>query len=163
MPDPATLAFMLRAGVVLLAVVGILGAAAELATARHWALPIQFVPWVALAVLVVALLLLAVSRRPGIVRIVRVLGVLVLLASMFGVYTHVAANLAAGALSRPDWAQLAATEQWWLAASRTVGSTPPLAAGVLGYAAALVLLATIGLRRRVPAPVRAEGAVVAGD
>lgn len=151
---------LMRAGVVGLALVGILGAAAELATARHWAQPLQFVPWVALAVLLLALVLLAVGRRRS-VGAVRTLAGLVLLTSMFGVYVHVAANHAIGAATRPDWAQLTATTQWWLAASKTVGETPPLAAGVLGYAAALVLLATVGLRRRVPDP--ADRATVAGN
>ncbi|MGQ0574615.1 MAG: hypothetical protein ACT4RN_10490 [Pseudonocardia sp.] len=144
---------LMRTGVVVLAVVGIAGTAAELAAARHWGLPVQFVPWVSLALLALALVLLGLLRRRA-AALVRVIGVLVLGASGFGVYMHLATNLAAGAATRPDWAQLPPSTQWWLAASQSVGDTPPFAAGALGYAAALVLLATVGLRRPAPAQVQ---------
>ena len=157
---------LMRAGVVLLAVAGILGAAAELASARHWSEPIQFVPWVALGVLTLALLLLATARgRRGRLAVVRVLALGVMAASAYGVFVHIASNRDAGALDArfaATWDQLPAATQWWYAASMTVGPAPPLAAGVLGYAAALVLLATIGLRRR-PAPADSDATVATGD
>lgn len=154
----------MRLGVVGLAVAGILGAAAELATARHWKQPVQLVPWVALGVLAVAVALLAVFRWRAVV-VVRVLAVLVLLTSAFGVYEHVAANYDAGPLDgrySETWAQLPLTTQLWYAASMTVGPAPPLAAGVLGYAAALVLLGTVRSRRSADV-TRARETVVAGD
>jgi len=142
----------MRVGVAGLAVLGVLGAAAELATARHWQVTVQLVPWVALGALVVAIALLPVARRhPSLVVVVRALAVLVLGASAFGVYEHIATNYAAGSSSRhygQVWGQLSEPTRWWYAASMTVGSVPPLAAGVLGYAALLTLLATVGLRRR---------------
>lgn len=157
---------LMRSGVVALAVVGILGAAAELATARHWKEPIQLVPWVALGVLAVALVLLAFARgRRRAVTTVRLLAVLVLLTSGFGVYEHVASNYDAGPLDGrylDTWEQLPLATRWWYAASKTVGPAPPLAAGVLGYAAALVLLGTVGLRRE-DGSVRADGAGAGGD
>lgn len=156
----------MRRGVVALAVVGVLGAAAELATARHWKEWIQLVPWVALGVLAVAVgLLVGFRRRPAAIVVVRVLAVLVLLTSVFGVYEHVASNYDAGPLDgryADSWDGLPQTTRWWYAASMTVGPAPPLAAGVLGYAAALVLLATVGLGRR-GGSVRADGVGVGGD
>lgn len=154
----------MRAGVVLLAVVGVLGSAAELASARHWAEPIQLVPWAALGVLVVALLLLAAARgRGGALAVVRLLAVVVMAASAFGVYEHVAANHDTGALDgrySATWDTLPEATKWWYAASQTVGPAPPLAAGVLGYAAALTLLATVGMRRR---PSRVDAGTSTGD
>ena len=54
---------LLRYGLLALAAVGVLGAAADLAMARHWASPIQFVPWAALGMLAVALAL--ITARPS--------------------------------------------------------------------------------------------------
>lgn len=142
---------LMRSGVVLLAVFGIAGSAAELGSARHWAVPLQLVPWVSLGILVLALLLLGLYRSRA-AALVRVLAVLVIAASGLGVYFHISANLAAGPAARPDWDQLAPATQWWLAASQSVGDTPPLAAGALGYAAALVLLSTVGLRKPATKP-----------
>lgn len=149
--DGAPAIAVMRAAVVGLAGLGVLGTVAELATARHWRQPVQIVPWVALGVLVVALALLPAARgRPALLAAVRVLAVLVLVGAAFGIYEHIAANHDAGPLNgryAATWAQLPVLTRWWFAASMTVGPAPPLAPGVLGYAALLTLIATVGLGR----------------
>ena len=76
----------------------------------------------------------------------RILAVLVLGASLYGVVQHVLTNLAAGPFDPAlgaTWAGLPIYEQVWLAATKQVGSAPTLAPGVLGQTALVLLLATI--------------------
>ncbi|WP_336204175.1 hypothetical protein [Nonomuraea sp. LPB2021202275-12-8] len=146
-------AVFMRRALAALTAVGILGAAFELFAERHWRSPQQLIPWVALALLAVAVLLLLLRDSPGLITAVRVIAVVVLLASAFGVYAHVSANVAMGS---PD----PGIAGYWQALTKTVGSAPPLAPGMLGQSALLLLLATLAgpasaaassRHRRVPA------------
>ena len=146
-------------GLLALTVIGILAAAFELATERHWNSSEQLIPWVALAVLAVATVLVAIPGGRGIT-VARVLALLVLAASVYGVITHVVVNYEAGALDQryaDAWDSLPLLQRWWYAATKTVGPAPTLAPGVLGQTALLLLLATLigprhpsrnGLQRR---------------
>jgi hypothetical protein len=141
---------LVRRGLVALTVVGILAAAFELATERHWNGFEQLIPWIALAVLAVAVGLLFVPAGRG-VSAARVLAVLVLGASAYGVLDHVLVNYESGALDQrysESWDTLPGLEQWWLAVTKTVGPAPTLAPGVLGQSALLLFLASIGWTRR---------------
>ena len=112
-------------------------------------------PWAALLVLTIALLLLTIRPGQQAVKLARVLAGLVVLASIFGVFKHVQANLDAGVLDvayETRWTSLSFPVQLWYAMTKTVGPTPPLAAGVLAQAAFLTLLAS----RRHPATTRAR-------
>jgi hypothetical protein len=132
-------------GLIALTVIGILAAAFELATERHWNSPAQLIPWVALAVLAVATALVVIPEGRG-VAIARVLAGLVLAASIYGVITHVVVNYDAGALDQryaDAWDSLPMLQRWWYAATKTVGPAPTLAPGVLGQTAVLLLLATL--------------------
>jgi hypothetical protein len=142
---------LVRRGLVALTAIGIAAAAFELYGERHWNGPEQLVPWVALAVLAVAtgLVLLpgGAARTTG-----RVLALLVLAASAYGVADHILVNYDSGALDQrfaDTWDTLPVLTRWWYAASKQVGPAPTLAPGVLGQTAVLLLLATIGgpLRR----------------
>ena len=140
--EPVT---VMRAGMLALAVVACCGTAVELATERHWNSTLQLVPWAALGVLALAQGLIAV--RPGrmAIRVARILAVLVVLTSIFGIVEHVQANLDAGVLNATyadAWDRLSIWAQLWYAATKTVGPAPPLAAGVLAQAGLLTLLAT---------------------
>ena len=141
---------LVRRGLVALTVVGILAAAFELATERHWNGTEQLIPWMALAVLAAAVTLLLVPRGRG-VPAARVLAVLVLGASAYGVLDHVLVNYESGALDErysQSWDTLPALQQWWLAVTKTVGPAPTLAPGVLGQSALLLILASTGSTRR---------------
>jgi hypothetical protein len=145
----ADAASVVRRGLVALTVIGILAAAFELATERHWNGIEQLIPWIALAVLGVAVGLLFVPVGWS-VPAARALAVLVLGASAYGVLDHVLVNYGSGALDRryaDSWDTLPVLEQWWLAATKTVGPAPTLAPGVLGQSALLLVLASIGWRR----------------
>lgn len=138
----------LRLGLLALVAVGIVGAGLELAFERHWQTLTQYIPWVTLAVLVAALVLLAVRDSGGVLTVARVLAVAVLLASAYGVIMHVSVNHSVGSAMNPDWDTLSPLTQWWYAATKSVGSAPPLAPGMLAQAALLLLLASVTPKRR---------------
>jgi hypothetical protein len=149
-PRGTDAAVLVRRGLVALTVIGILAAAFELATERHWNGIEQLIPWGALSVLAVAVGLLLVPRGRG-VPAARVLAVLVLGASAYGVLDHVLVNYHSGALDQrysQSWDTLPALQQWWLAVTKSVGPAPTLAPGVLGQSALLLILASIGSARR---------------
>jgi hypothetical protein len=132
-------------GLIALTVLGILAAAFELATERHWNGLEQLIPWAALAVLAVATVLVTIPGRRG-VTAARVLALLVLAASIYGVITHIVVNYDAGALDQryaDAWDSLPRLQRWWYATTKTVGPAPTLAPGVLGQTALLLLLATL--------------------
>ena len=155
MSDPSRLrrtdaATLVRHGLVALTAIGILAAAFELASERHWNGVEQLIPWIALAALAAAVGLLLVPGGRG-VPAARVLAVLVLGASAYGVLDHVLVNYESGALDQryvESWDTLPALQQWWLAVTKTVGPAPTLAPGVLGQSALLLLLASVGRTRR---------------
>jgi len=117
---------------------------------QHWNGAMQLVPWVALAVLAAALALHAgpLDRVPR-TCLVRVLALLVLATSLFGVLEHALVNYEAGPLDQrfaDTWDALSIWLRWWYAITRTVGPAPTLAPGMLGQAAATLMLATVGQR-----------------
>ena len=155
MSDPSRLrrtdaATLVRHGLVALTAIGILAAAFELASERHWNGVEQLIPWIALAALAAAVGLLLVPGGRG-VPAARVLAVLVLGASAYGVLDHVLVNYESGALDQryaESWDTMPALQQWWLAVTKTVGPAPTLAPGVLGQSALLLLLASVGRTQR---------------
>ena len=137
---------LVRRALVALTAIGIAAAAFELYSERHWNGPEQLVPWVALAVLAVATMLVLLPGG-GARTAARVLALLVLAASAYGVVDHVLVNYGSAVLDEryaDTWDSLPALTRWWYAASKQVGPAPTLAPGVLGQTAVLLLLATIG-------------------
>ena len=128
-----------------LTVLTMLGIAAELVSLRHWDSTIQLIPFAALVVLTVALVL---AWRGGAreARVARWLSGVVLATSAFGVYEHIAENLNGGPLDHRyafTWEHFSKMKQIWLAATGGVGPAPPLAAAALAQAALLVLILTL--------------------
>jgi hypothetical protein len=127
-----------------LTIVTMVGIVAELVSLRHWDSSIQLIPFAALAVLVVALVL---AWRGGTrTRAARGLSVAVLVTSAFGVYEHIQENLTAGPLDHRyafTWEHFSWFKQVWLAATGGVGPAPPLAAAALAQAALLVMILTL--------------------
>ncbi|MEV1167598.1 hypothetical protein [Nonomuraea sp. NPDC049784] len=139
---------LVRLGLLGLVAIGILGAALELAFERHWQSPVQLIPWAALALLGLALVLLALRDSPRTTTVVRVIALVVLLASAYGVFMHVSVNHGAGAAD-PAWDALSPFTQWWYALTKSVGQAPPLAPGMLAQSALLLTLATLTSRHRM--------------
>ncbi|TMR22401.1 hypothetical protein ETD86_11750 [Nonomuraea turkmeniaca] len=140
----------LRFGLLALVAIGIAGATFELAFERHWESPTQLIPWAALGVLTLALILLAFGGSPRTVTVVRVLALVVLLTAAYGGFVHVSVNYGAGG-SDSEWSTLSPLTQWWYAATKTVGFAPPLAPGMLAQSALMLLLASLTSKRREPA------------
>ncbi|MGH3765653.1 MAG: hypothetical protein ACRDS0_09810 [Pseudonocardiaceae bacterium] len=150
---------LLRGALIGLTALGIVGTAFELATLQHWNGVLQLVPWVALVVLAGALALHASGS--GRTRMVRALALLVLGASMFGVLEHALVNYDSGPLDQrfaDTWTALSPWLRWWYAITRTVGPAPTLAPGMLGQAAATLMLATIGGRAASTVTILTAGA-----
>ena len=148
-----TAAPVLRRGLLWLAVLTTVGIMVELAAERHWTQPIQFVAWGAVGVLAVAIALVAWLPSPGRARLAQILAVLVMLSALVGIWEHVEGNYDAGPLDGTytnTWDSLSESSRWWLALSKTVGPSPPLAPAALAQAALCVLLVTVrhpGLRQ----------------
>jgi hypothetical protein len=156
---------LLRRGLLGLALVTTLALGLELAAERHWTRPSQLVAWAALAALLAAVGLAAgkpddgkpdaSAATPARVQLARLLAVLVVVSAVWGIWEHVASNYEAGELDQEymlRWEGLPEASRWWLALSKTVGPSPPLAPGALAQAGACVLLATIRtLPRQRPA------------
>ena len=138
---------LLRGSLTALTALGIVGTAFELATLKHWNGAMQLVPWAALVVLAGAAAVHA--GRPDRTFLVRALAMLVLVTSLFGVLEHALVNYDSGPLDQrfaDTWDMLSPWLRWWYAITRTVGPAPTLAPGMLGQAAATLMLATIGAR-----------------
>lgn len=136
----------LRTGLLLLAVLSVLATLTELGLERHWKANSQVIPWITLTV--IGLLAVALLLRPGrgLLRLARVLGLLVLLSSAFGVFVHIESNYEAGELDQryaATWETLPPSTRWWLAITHEVGPSPPLAPAASAYAALTMLLATV--------------------
>jgi len=156
-------ASVLRRGLLWVAAITCAGIAVELAVDRHWTTPIQLVAWIALAVTAIAIVLVAAAGSAARVRLGRILAVVVMLSAVLGVWEHVESNYDAGELDfeyAASWENLSEPARWWLAATKTVGPSPPLAPGALAQASLCVLLATLrhpALKRGGPAPATAPG------
>ena len=141
---------LLRRGLLGLAALSVLAIAYELAAERHWNNAVQLIPWVALVALVAAIGL-AASPRPKLIIAARVLSGLALATSGFGIYEHVADNYKVGemdAVYSNSWVYRSTLDRVYLAMTKTVGASPPIAPGALGQAGLLVLLATVGKGKR---------------
>ena len=133
-----------------LTLVGILATAFELATEHHWNGLEQLIPWFALAVLAVAVVLTVLPSRSAQI-LARVLVLLVLGASVYGVCDHIAVNYNSGALDyrfAETWDSLSAAQRLWYAFTKHVGPSPPLAPGVLAQTALLLLMFSLLRRQR---------------
>ena len=143
-----------RRYLLVLAALGVIGTGTELAMLRHWTTEVQLVPWFALALVAVAVVLLWFVPTGAVVRVARALALVVALSAVFGMWEHVRGNYDAGPLDRrysATWDGLSATSKWWKAVTKSVGPSPMLAPAVLVQAALCVLFAT----RRHPAVARA--------
>ncbi len=138
----------LRRGFLLMAGLGILGSAIELATIHHWDSTEQLIPWFMLGV-ALAMLIAAIARpTTTVVRGVRILSVAGLAATVFGIWEHIDSNIEAGPLDRvwgAKWDGLSSLSQFWHAANGDVGPSPLLAPASLGVIFLSLMFATIGL------------------
>ncbi len=139
---------LLRAALLALAALGVIGTAGELALARHWHDWIQALPWAALGGVCVGLatLLARVSRLT--VRLARAMAATAVIMAAVGIWQHLAANYDTAPLDgryTDRWESMSVFERWWEIGTGAVGVTPILAAGVLLQIGLALAAATIGL------------------
>lgn len=145
----------LRRGLLAITSLGIAGIWLELAVARHWTSPVQFIPWVSGAVAAVGVLLVALRPNPLRLNIARFLAAACVASGAFGVIQHVKSNYDSGELDAiygPKWATMTTASRIWHALIESVGPSPSFAPGALALIAACLLLATV----RHPAGQRAS-------
>lgn len=124
------------------------GTIVELATLRHWNSLVQLVPWLVVALVMLAAAALAIRRTTVTVVSARLVGLGSALGAGFGIFEHVESNLETGVLDATyadRWATMSLPEQLWLAASGGVGASPPLAPGFLAISGICLTLATAWL------------------
>jgi len=137
---------VLRRGLLGLAALTVAGLCVELAVEHHWTQPMQLVAWAALAVTLLAVVLVLGTPSPGRVRLARILAIIVMLSALLGIWEHIESNYESGELDQvygDRWDTLPQSTRWWLAVSKTVGPSPPVAPGALAQAGLCVLLATL--------------------
>ena len=154
-----------------LAVLTSLGLIVELAAERHWTQPSQWIAWAAIAATLLAAALRYWRSSAVAVRSARLLAMAVILSAMVGIWQHVASNYDAGPLDADyelSWDTLSEPARWWLAVSKTVGPSPPLAPGALALAGQFILLASTqrpapaSRARSVESPADRSRTVLAG-
>ena len=104
----------LRAGLLLLVVLGVVGSALALAYERHWQSAWQLAPWLTLGIISAACVALVVRQTAATVWLARAVAVLAIVSAALGVWQHVDANLDAD----PAAGHHAAGQQATAAASR---------------------------------------------
>jgi hypothetical protein len=147
----------MRRGLLWLAALTTLGLVIELAAERHWSQPIQLVAWGAVVAAAAATALLWGAPGTGQVRVARVVAVLLFVSAALGVWEHVESNYDAAPLDyryADTWDSMSEPSRWWLALSKTVGPSPPLAPGALAQVGLCLMLASLRQPAlgRTPAP-----------
>jgi len=136
---------LLRRGLLVLAAVGTVTTAIELAFLRHWDTVLELIPWAALGLLAVAIVgLLRPGRRQ--VALARWSALVTGVIAFVGVGVHVWSNYESAPLDfryTQTWATTPEPLRWLLAFTDTVGPAPSLAPTALGFVCVCLLLATI--------------------
>ena len=86
----------LRAGLLLLVVLGVVGTALALAFDRHWQSPLQMLPWIVLGAISVVWIALVVRQTRATIWLARGVAVLAIVVAAVGVWQHIDANYNAG-------------------------------------------------------------------
>jgi hypothetical protein len=137
---------LLRRSLLGLAAISGAGTALELGLLRHWNSLLEWIPWISLAILVVAMAFVVVRPRRRRVRIARALAAVVAASGLIGVLVHVRQNYEAAPLDfhyTASWPTTPEPIRWLLAATDTVGPSPTLAPAALTFVAMALLCATL--------------------
>ena len=149
----------LRAGLLFLTALGVIGIAAELAYARHWEEWWQLSPWLALAAITTAItVLVARPSRPR-VRFARIVAASTMLMAPIGVWRHFAENYQTAPLDGRytyRWDSMSTFERMWEITNGSVGHVPVIIALSLVPVGLALGLATIGIDLSSASPQTTE-------
>ena len=138
----------LRAGLLLLVVLGVVGTAGVLAYDRHWDGTWQLVPWATLAGIGFALTALLARPIPAMVWLARILAILTIVAAILGVWRHFDENYNTASLDArytDRWETMSTGARLWKVTNGSVGHVPIPASGVLIPIGLALGMATLGL------------------
>ena len=151
----------LRATLLLLVVLGVVGVAVMLASERHWDGVWQFVPWATLVGIIIALTALLFHTTRETVWLARVLAVVVIVVAVLGVWQHFDENYTTAPLDArysESWETMSVGSRLWEVTKGSVGHVSvPTAAALVPIGIALAA-ATIGIEESTPAATRARRA-----
>ena len=144
----------LRAALLLLVALGVVGTALVLAYERHWDGTWQLVPWATLGGVSIALGALLVRTTRATVWFARVLAVLVILAAVLGfsggTSTRTTSTAPLDARYSERWDTMSTGARLWEITKGPVGHVPVPAAGALVPIGVALAMATIGLGGTMP-------------
>ena len=149
----------LRAALLLLVALSVVGIAVALAFEQHWHGTWQLVPWATLGGVSIALAVLLVRTTRATVWFARVLAVLVILATVLGVWRHFDENHHTALLDArysERWDTMSTGARLWEITKGSVGHVPVPAAGALVPIGVALAMATIGLGGSPRAATRAN-------
>ena len=147
----ATTAFRLRASLLCLVLIGLIGAAVALAYERHWGSYWQLVPWATLGVIFVGLVALALFPSAATRKLAHLIAAATIIASCLGLWQHFDENYRTAPLDANytgRWEDMSIVERVWEVTKGSVGHVPIYAAAALVPIAVALAMATIGVGQR---------------
>ena len=147
----AATSWRLRASLLWLVFIGIIGAAIALAYERHWDGYWQLVPWATLGVILIALLAIVLFPSASTRKLVLLVSAATIIVSCLGLWQHFDENYQAASLdaSYSDrWEDMSLFDRVWEVSKGSVGQVPIYAAASLIPIAIALAMSTIGIGQR---------------
>ena len=138
----------LRAMLLLLVVLGIVGTAVALAYERHWDGVWQLVLWATLLVISIAVAALLIRTTQVTLLFVRIVAVLTVVSAILGLWQHFDENYKTAPLDSrytDRWGTMSTGGRLWVVASGSVGHVPITAAGAMVPIGLAMAMVTVGL------------------
>ncbi len=144
----AATAWRLRASLLWLVFIGIVGSAIVLAYERHWDGYWQLVPWAVLALVLLALLALVIFPSSFTTKLAHLVAAVTVIASCLGLWQHFDENYQTASLDAAytqRWDDMNLFDRVWEVAKGSVGHVPIYAAAALIPVAITLSMSTIGI------------------
>ena len=144
----AATAWRLRASLLWLIFIGIVGSAIILAYERHWDGYWQLVPWAVLALVLVALLALVIFPSSATRKLAHLVAAATIITSCLGLWQHFDENYQTASLDAnytERWEDMNLFERVWEVSRGSVGHVPIYAAAALIPIAIALSMSTIGI------------------
>ena len=144
----ANTAWRLRASLLWLVFIGVVGAAIALAYHRHWDGYWQLVPWAVLALVVLALLALLVFPSPATRKLAHLVAAATIIAACLGLWQHFDENYQTASLDAnytERWDDMNLVDRIWEVFKGSAGHVPVYAAAALIPIAIALSMSTIGI------------------
>ena len=144
----AATAWRLRAAMLWLVFIGIVGLAVLLAYERHWNGYWQLVPWAVLALILFAFAALVLVPSAATRNLAHLVAVAAIIASCLGLWQHFDANYQSASRDASyvqRWDDMGLVDRIWEVAAGSVGDVPIYAAAALIPIALALSMCTIGI------------------